>query len=126
MLCEAVDNEDKYKTVREKYPELFKYVDQVKGVIVSVGSHPCGTVVAPYSITDKFGTFTTSTSNYPISQINMKEIDSLNYVKLDLLKLDSIELINETCKLAGIQRLTPDNVDISDINVWNSIRDDTT
>ena len=34
-------------------------------------------------------TFTTSTSNYPISQINMKEIDGLNYVKLDLLRLDT-------------------------------------
>ena len=56
----------------------------------------------------------------------MKEIDSLNYVKLDLLKLDTIELINDTCKLAGIERLTPDNVDINDVKVWNSMRDDTT
>ena len=56
----------------------------------------------------------------------MKEIDGLNYVKLDLLRLDTIELINETCKLANIERLTPDNVDIDDINVWNSMRDDTT
>ena len=56
----------------------------------------------------------------------MKEIDGLNYVKLDLLRLDTIELINDTCKLAGIERLTPDNVDITDVNVWNSIRDDTT
>ena len=111
---------------RDKYPELFKYVDLIKGTIVSVGSHPCGTIVSPHDITDKLGTFTTSTSAYPISQINMKEVDSLNYVKLDLLKLDTIELINETCKLAGIDRLTPDNVDITDINVWNAIRDDTT
>lgn len=105
---------------------MFKYVDMIKGTIVSVGSHPCGCVVAPLTITDRFGTFTTSTSNYPISQINMKEIDGLNYVKLDLLRLDTIELINDTCKLAGIERLTPDNVDITDVNVWNSIRDDTT
>lgn len=111
---------------RKRYPEVFKYVDLVKGTIVSVGSHPCGCVVAPFSITDRFGTFTTSTSNYPVSQINMKEIDSLNYVKLDLLRLDTIELINETCKLAGIKRLTPDNVDINDVKVWDSIRDDTT
>lgn len=111
---------------RETYPEIFKYVDLVKGTIVSVGSHPCGTIVSGHDITDKLATFTTSTSAYPISQINMKEVDSLNYVKLDLLKLDTIELINETCKLAGIERLTPDNVDITDIKVWNAIRDDTT
>lgn len=126
MICDSVDNEELYENSREKYNELFKHVDMIKGTIVSVGSHPCGCVVAPFTITDRFGTFTTSTSNYPISQINMKEIDGLNYVKLDLLRLDTIELINDTCKLAGIERLTPDNVDITDVNVWNSIRDDTT
>lgn len=125
-ICDSVDNEELYEKSREKYKELFKYVDLIKGTIVSVGSHPCGCVVAPFTITDRFGTFTTSTSNYPISQINMKEIDSLNYVKLDLLRLDTIELINDTCKLAGIDRLTPDNVDITDVTVWDSIRDDTT
>lgn len=126
VICDSVDNDELYEKSREKYKELFKYVDLIKGTIVSVGSHPCGCVVAPFTITDRFGTFTTSTSNYPISQINMKEIDSLNYVKLDLLRLDTIELINDTCKLAGIERLTPDNVDITDVNVWNAIRDDTT
>lgn len=125
-ICDSVDDEKEYAKMRKNYPELFKYVDMVKGVIVSVGSHPCGTIVSPHSITDKLGTFTTATSEYPISQINMKEVDSLNYVKLDLLKLDTIELINETCKSAGIERLTPDNVDITDIKVWNAIRDDTT
>lgn len=114
------------KDARKKYPDLFKFVDLVKGTIVSVGSHPCGTVVSPHDITDRIGVFTTSTSKYPISQINMKEIDGLNYVKLDLLKLDTIELINETCKLVGIERLTPDNVDINDLKVWAAIRDDTT
>lgn len=125
-ICDSVDDEEKYEASRKKYKNLFKYVDLIKGTIVSVGSHPCGLVVAAHSIDDRFGTFTTSTSNYPISLINMKEIDSLNYVKLDLLRLDTIELINDTCKLAGIQRLTPDNVDITDIKVWNAIRDDTT
>lgn len=126
IICDSVDDETAYKKSREKYKELFKYVDLVKGTIVSVGSHPCGLVCSPFSVTDRFGTFTTSTSNYPVSQINMKEIDSLNYVKLDLLRLDTIELINDTCKLAGIERLTPDNVDITDVSVWDSIRDDTT
>lgn len=125
-ICDSVDNEESYQKSRERYGELFKYVDLIKGTIVSVGSHPCGCLVAPFTITDRLGTFTTSTSNYPISQINMKEIDSLNYVKLDLLRLDTIELINDTCDLAGIERLTPDNVDIEDVKVWNAIRDDTT
>lgn len=118
--------EDNPDAARQSYPDVFDYVSIVKGTIVSVGSHPCGMVVSPHNVQNAFGTFRTSTSKFPISQINMKEIDSLNYVKLDLLNLDTIELINETCKLAGIPRMTPDNIDTEDIAVWNSMRDDTT
>ena len=123
-ICNRVEMDE--AGCRKQYPDLFKYVDIVNGCVVSVGSHPCGLVVSPYSIDDRMGLFTTSTDDVPISQINMKEVDLQNYVKLDLLKLDTIELINETCKLAGIERLTPDNVDINDKAVWDSIRDDTT
>lgn len=123
-ICALAETDE--ELARKTYPDIFKYVDLVNGVIVSVGSHPCGCVVSPHSVSDHIGTFTTSTSEYPISQIYMKEIDGLNYVKLDLLRLDTIEIINETCKLAGIERVTPDNLDITDVNVWNSMRDDTT
>ena len=126
VICNSVDNDKEYAKIRNKYSELFKYVDLVKGTIVSIGSHPCGTIVADAEIADIIGVCSTSTSNYRISQINMKEVDSLNYVKLDLLKLDTIELINDTCKLAGIKRLTPDNVDVDDDRVWDAIRSDTT
>jgi len=111
---------------RKKYPKLFKYVDIVTGTIVSVGNHPAGLVVSPFPIDDYFGTFTTSTNKNPISQINMKEIDGLNFVKLDILGLDCIGLINKTCKLANIPRLTPDNMDFTDVNVWNDIAKDCT
>lgn len=123
-ICSLVDEDE--EKARKLYPKLFEYVDLVNGTIVSVGSHPCGLTCSPHSVTDHIGTFTTSTSEYPVSQIYMKEIDGLNYVKLDLLRLDTIEIINETCKLAGIKRVTPDNLDITDVNVWNSMRDDTT
>lgn len=125
-LCSVVDNKDEYEKIKKEYPEVFKYVDIVKGVVVSIGSHPCGTIVSPITLYDHIGLCTTSTSEYPISQLYMKEVDSLNFVKLDLLKLDTIELIADTCKLANIERITPDNVDINDIRVWNAIRDDTT
>lgn len=125
-ICDAVDNEEEYEKVKKQYTELFEYVDIVKGVVVSIGSHPCGVIVSPETLEDHIGLCTTSTDNYPISQLYMKEVDSLNYVKLDLLKLDTIELIDKTCKLAGIDLVTPDNVDINDDKVWNAIRDDTT
>lgn len=44
----------------------------------------------------------------------------------DILGLDNIGVINGTCKMLGIDRLTPDNTDLNDMDVWKSIRDDTT
>lgn len=109
-----------------KHPELFKYVDIVKGTIVSIGNHPAGLVVSPYPVDEWFGLCSTKTNDNMISQINMKEIDGLSFVKLDVLGLDCVGLINETCDLADIPRITPDNISFDDIKVWDEIRDDCT
>lgn len=112
--------------VRKKYPEVFEYVDIVNGTIVSIGTHPSGVLVSDLSIEERIGLCSISTSDYPVSMINMKELDDQMYVKLDVLGLDNIGVINDTCKAVGIERLTPDNVNLEDENVWRSIRNDTT
>ena len=131
---EYLDIADKIKTeaeadeaaARQKNKEVFKYVDLVNGVVVSVGNHPAGCVVSPFPVDEWFGTFTTKSCKYPISVLNMKEIDSLNFVKLDILGLDNVGLIYKTCDAAGIPYLTPDNTPPDDMDVWNSIKEDTT
>ena len=123
-VCENVDiNEEQ---TRKAYPELFEYVDIVNGTIVSIGSHPSGVLVSDKNIEEDIGMCSLSTSPYPVSMLNMKELDALMYVKLDILGLDNIGLINDTCKMLGIERFTPDNVDLDDERVWKSIRADTT
>lgn len=112
--------------IRNKYKELFEYVDIVVGTITSLGRHAAGLVVSPHNVDKAFGTLYISSDDKPISQINMKEIDSLNYVKLDILGLDCIGLIDKTCKAVGIPFITPDNIDFSDKEIWNDIAKDTT
>ena len=112
--------------IRKKYKELFYYVDIVMGTIVSLGRHAAGIVVSPTELEYDFGTLTIDSDPRPVSQIDMHEIDSLNYVKMDLLGLNAVGLINKACELAGIPNLTPDMVDFSDENVINSIAKDTT
>lgn len=122
-ICKNIEtDEEKY---RERYIELFEYVDIINGTVVSVGTHPCGLIVSPIPLDENVGLMTLSTCDYPVSMLNMKEIDSQNFVKLDLLSLDNITLINKTCELAGIERLTPDNINDEDEKVWMSIRDNT-
>lgn len=131
QLSNAVFLNDKKKweiddKLRSEYPEVFTYVDIVDGTIVSIGTHPSGVLISDLPIDETVGLCSISTSDYPVSMINMKELDDLMYVKLDILGLDNIGVINETCKILGIDRLDPDNVDLDDEAVWKSIRDDTT
>lgn len=111
---------------RQRYPEVFEYVDIIVGTVVSVGTHPSGVLVSDRNLYEDIGLCSLSTSQYPVSMLNMKELDALMYVKLDILGLDNIGIINETCKMLGIDRLTPDNTDLDDEKVWKNIRDDTT
>lgn len=117
--------ETKEDEMREKYPTLFKYVDIIRGTIKSMGIHACGTVVSPFPLEDSIGLCSSKSDSHPVSQLNMKELDSLNFVKLDILGLDTMDLINTTCKLANIQRLNPNNTP-NDEKVWEDIYKDTT
>lgn len=125
-MCKNIDNPQYEEEYRKKYPTLFKYVDILQGTITSIGVHPAGCLITEKNIFEEIGTITLATSKYPVSALNMNELDDLKYVKLDILGLDNVGVINETCKLAGIERRTPDNTDLDDMNVWRSIREDTT
>ena len=131
-ICEIEDIKDeaeKERTLKEykkKYPIIFKYVDILVGTVVSFGSHPAGIIVTDRCIEEELGTVTLASSDDPVSCANMKEVDSLNFVKLDCLGLATIGIINKTCEMAGIKRLTPENVNFEDENVWRSIANDST
>ena len=112
--------------IRYKYWELFKYVDIVIGTITSLGRHAAGIVISPTDPSKDFGTVYIESDPRPVSQIDMHEIDSLNYVKLDLLGLNAVGLIDKACKLAGIPFRTLDNTDMNDEKVIRSIAEDTT
>lgn len=113
----------KYKRL---YKEVYEYAKIVEGTIVSVGSHPSGVLISDLDIEETIGMCSLATSDYPVSMLNMKELDALFYVKMDILGLDNIGIINDTCKMVGIERLNPDNTNLDDEKVWKDIREDTT
>ena len=123
-IASSSEDEELQNKLRSQYPEVFKYVDVLMGTIVSFGSHPAGILVSDRNIAREVGTVTLATSDYPVSCCNMGEVDSCNWVKLDCLGLANIGVINKCCEMAGIERLTPDNVDLEDEKVWMSIAKD--
>lgn len=122
-----LDRDDKpSEECRKKYEELFRYVDILTGVYVSIGTHPSGVLVSDHDIESEIGLCRISGSDYPVSMLDMKSLDRMMYVKLDILGLDTIGVINEACRLANIPRINPSDLDYDDMNVWKSIRDDST
>ncbi|HFI0463249.1 TPA: PHP domain-containing protein [Streptococcus suis] len=109
--------------IKVKYPELTKNAELLTGVITSIGRHAAGFVVTTRDIEEELGFVSVSNSDYMISSVSMKEIDMLNYVKLDILGLDNLALINKTCELAGIDRATPNStfIDFNDQNVVDDL-----
>lgn len=128
---EETDGENKKEVIdeswRKKYPKLFKYVDLAQGVCTSIGAHASGVVAASTDVDleAEIGTCYLKGDEYLVSVLNMKELDSLNFVKEDVLGLTNISCINKSCKLANIPKLSAKTIDVNDDKVWNSIRDDT-
>lgn len=122
------ENKKEYvdESLKNKYPDVFEYVDIVNGTIVSVGTHPAGVLCATRDIGSEIGLVTLSTTPYPVSCLDMHGLDAGWWTKMDMLGLDNVGLINETCKLAGIDRINPDNINLDDWEVWKSIREDNT
>lgn len=127
---QVYEDENKKETLPEdvikENPELWKYVNLVIGTITSLGRHAAGIVCSPIDLKRAFGLCHIKTDPRPVSQIDMHEIDSLNFVKMDLLGLNAVGLIDEACKLANIPFRTMDNTDLNDENVIKSIAKDTT
>lgn len=88
QICSKLDKNDDNKEfaseeLRREYEDVFRYVDIVNGTIVSVGTHPSGVLVSDLPINETIGLCSVASSDYPVSMINMKELDDLMYVKLN-------------------------------------------
>ena len=101
---------------KEKYSELFYYFDGLVNTAISQSMHPAGIVVAPLTLPDNYGTFWQDGKR--IMMINMEEIHEVSLVKYDLLGLKNVEIIKDTCKLAGIPYPKSHTINWEDEKVW--------
>lgn len=95
-------------------------------------AHNCGIAVSELPLDEYMGIITVVDKKtkevVTLTQINMKEIDAQNFVKLDVLGLDTMGLLSETVDLAGLEwdSILPENIDGEDSKVWESILYDNT
>jgi len=129
LIQDENGNEILPDNIKEKYPELSYYVELLDGVIVAVGNHPAGILCSTDDIYSQIGLASILSIDKKvkyITQVDKHGIEEMNWIKMDFLGLDNVGVINNTCKLAGIERVTPDNIPLDDQEVWDEIAKDTT
>lgn len=116
------DYEKDSELTKSKHPKLFYYLEGLLGVAISQGIHPAGIVVSPITLPDNYGTFWKDSTR--VLQINMEEVhDGCGLVKYDILGLKNIEIIKNTCELAGIPYPKSKTMNWEDEEVWKHITD---
>lgn len=113
------------RTFNEKHPEVLPACMCLEGRIRQAGIHAAGVVVAPFPLTDAMplenrgGKITTAFEG--------TEIDSLGFLKLDVLGLRTLTIVKEACAIAGLDRDHMVRLDYNDPKVLDAFhRGDTT
>ena len=118
----AVKLKELYDLLIKSNQDLFYYLEGLKGTIVAKGTHPSGIIGSPITLADNVGLFYKDGDiNMPVSTCAMKAVDSLNYVKFDILGLKTVGIIKDACKYANIEYPKSHLVDWNDKNVWDNM-----
>lgn len=105
------------EATRKKYPEVFYYYDGMLGCIISQSQHPAGIIASPINLIDNYSGFINADGQV-VLPINMEEIHEINLVKYDILGLQNVQIIRDTCRLANIPYPKSNEIDWNDENVW--------
>ena len=85
----------------EKWKNLIDDSQHFVGVIESIAQHPCSTLLMDKKISEEVGLV--KAGDVICANITSYESDNYKYLKNDLLTVSVWALINDTCKLAGIE-----------------------
>lgn len=114
LLKDILNKNEKLKEVYDKFPLWFKYVMDVEGLPKSMGRHAAGTLITPTPVTDYCPLCYDSEKNIMIELEMHNAMDDLGLVKMDYLGLETLDIVDDTLKMAGI---TWDDVDINHLNL---------
>ena len=108
------------EATRKKYPEVFYYYDGMLGCVISQSQHPAGIIASPINLIDNYSGFINADGQV-VLPINMEEIHEINLVKYDILGLQNVQIIRDTCRLAGIPYPKSNEINWNDEKVWKDM-----
>lgn len=111
-----------YDKLISENQDLFYYFNGLKGTIQAKGIHASGIIGSPITLSDNMGVYyKDGDKNMPVSSCSMKAVDSLNYVKFDILGLKTVGIIKDACKYAGIKYPKSSQLNWNDEKVWKDM-----
>ena len=96
---ESVAESEELQKYAVKYPELFDKAKRLAGKPKSVGVHAAGTLVAPCKIEELMPMGRGTNGKTSVVQWDMYDVEDAGLVKLDLLGLNTLDVIDRTIKL---------------------------
>lgn len=105
------------EATRKKYSKVFYYYDGMLGCVISQSQHPAGIIASPINLIDNYSGFINADGQV-VLPINMEEIHEINLVKYDLLGLQNVQIIRDTCRLANIPYPKSNEINWNDEKVW--------
>ena len=127
-VMKVVDTWDDYCTskqaewFREKYPEIEKYGDQLRGRIRGTGIHAAGVVTSKHPIF-KYAPLETRTApgskeRIPVVGVDMEEAERIGLIKIDALGLKTLSVLRDTLDI--IKERHGQNIDLLSIDTDDS------
>lgn len=113
--------------VDEQYLSLIEASKSYKGIVTSLVPHPCAHLLLDKDIRREIGVVQVKARSgnkdaVYAAFIDGRTADKLNYVKMDMLRVDIVKIISETFALAGLPVMTVDellNAVKNDTKVWD-------
>jgi DNA polymerase-3 subunit alpha len=135
-VMKLVDTWDEYcnskstAEFREKYPEIEKYGEQLRGRIRGTGIHAAGVVTSKEPIF-KFAPMETRTApgtkdRIPVVAVDMTEAERIGLIKIDALGLKTLSVIQDTLGIIEERegkRIDLSKIEMEDRNVYNMLSD---
>lgn len=114
LLGDILMKNKKLEKIYNQFPLWFKYVMDLEGLPKSMGRHAAGTLITPNPITDYCAICLDSEKNVMVELEMHNAMDDLGLVKMDYLGLETLDIIDDCLKMAG---LTWEDVDINHLNL---------
>lgn len=100
-------------------PDIFYYYDGLIGTAISKGVHPAGIVASNNPLAPDYGVYWQDGKR--VLSINMEEVHEVSLIKYDILSLNNIQIIRDTCKYAGIPYPKSHEMNWYDEKVWEDM-----